>query len=282
MVLSIKIFILAILFILTGGSFFYEKFSKYRYLTLPALLISLLGSIYLINDVMKSFEKVVDKRISQAKTEKEKTEKPQKITSAFSKGITFLNLIKQFSLFDRKQNENYNMGNWFDGAKQDSPVKWLHAGLEESKDNKNGPYYRRGQVILLKDNKPSHMLLEKNLVPGLWTINLIGAGGGYTNLKVESDNFTHELKPGMFITSHTKQYFKKVAECSWGGTGSAIYKVLFKNKKNSWMLENWSCGSRGCGLGYSLKTFRHQLLVKPSEWGNDSYCTDQKRIEYFE
>lgn len=54
--LELKLFGLAVLYVATGGAFFSERFRKHKWLTGFAALVSIVGTYYLLNDVIRDIK----------------------------------------------------------------------------------------------------------------------------------------------------------------------------------------------------------------------------------
>lgn len=121
--------------------------------------------------------------------------------------IQFLELLKMFII---PQGESYNVQDWRIGAKSSSPITWISDGIDwVDNDNKdifcnysNNPAYRQGKVYIQLGENYTHYILNKDLVPVVWDIYLMGARSGIFEIALVNNVCTERIK--------FQQYFKEL------------------------------------------------------------------------
>jgi hypothetical protein len=81
--MTLKLFVLAIIFVLTSGALFSEFFKKHKFLTFLASIMAIISSFFLLQDIMSSIKKDViadlqnnfQENALQAQLDKERQEK---------------------------------------------------------------------------------------------------------------------------------------------------------------------------------------------------------------
>lgn len=169
---------------------------------------------------------------------------------------TSIEMVELIKMLMPPQGEPETLGDWSWGAQPGSPITWETTGIEETspEEQKAGyPYRRVGKAVLSIDGKPTHQILEKNIVPGQWNIILMGPHGGFT--RVILGTFTGgELGGGMLLKSLEKQLPSRHYRCKPDAisSGNEVFIVEVPGKKPIWINEEWSCGSGGCGVSLSI------------------------------
>ncbi|WP_305042827.1 hypothetical protein [Geoalkalibacter sp.] len=174
----------------------------------------------------------------------------------FAAGTTSIEMVELIEMLMPPQGEAEALGDWSWGAQPGSPITWATTGIEEAtpEEHKAGyPYRRVGKAVLDIDEKPTHQILEKNVVPGKWNIILLGPRGGFT--RVILNTFTGgELGGGMLLKSLETQLPSRHYRCKPDSisSGNEVFVVEVPGKKPIWINEEWSCGSGGCGVSLDI------------------------------
>jgi len=180
---------------------------------------------------------------------------PAKVTAGASAKSDSIELIELIKLFMQPMGGPNILGDWTFGAKPGSPIDWQTSGIQETaaEEQKAGYHYHRvGEVVLTIDGKPTHQVLEKNVVPGTWTISLLGAHGGFTRATISAPNSQElgtSILEGLKGKLPLRLYRCKTLSIS---SGNKVYQVQGAGKKPLWINEEWSCGSAGCGVSLDI------------------------------
>lgn len=166
--------------------------------------------------------------------------------------IEFDQLIKYFLI------EEKSLGTvigWDAGADQNSPIKWLHDGIKDAPKNKdNFSYFRKGEVVITVDKKPTHTILKKKITPGTWTIHMLGSRAGPTNINISMNSVTQEGLPDLITFLNKKGAKLKLQQCPDEPImdGNTLYSLSFKGFKNAYLVHGWSCGASNCSQDVKL------------------------------
>jgi len=180
---------------------------------------------------------------------------PAEVTTSESVKAKSIEVAELIKMLMQPKSGPHALGDWTLGAQPGSPISWQTAGIQETsaEERKAGYYfYRRGEAVLTIDGKPTHQVLEKSLVPGRWTISLLGPRGGFTKANIFTSN-SQDLGASILenLTGKLplKPYRCKTPSVS---SGNKVYQVQGTGKKPFWINEEWSCGSAGCSLSLDI------------------------------
>ncbi len=171
----------------------------------------------------------------------------QSVAAAATHSIEMVDLIRMFM---QPKSGPDSLGDWTFGAQPGSPIRWKTNGIQETsrEEQKAGyPYHRTGEAVLTIGGEFTHKVLEKNVVPGRWTITLLGPHGGFTRAVLSgriADGSVQVLE-GLEHELPLRHYRCKTPSVS---SGNKVFVVQETSKKPIWINEEWSCGSGGCGL----------------------------------
>lgn len=193
---------------------------------------------------------------TQMITEKAAAESlPVKAKAVKSAKNDTLELADFIKMFMEPKGTPATLGDWTFGARQGSPINWKTSGIRETSSavQAAGYYYQRvGEVVFTIDGKPTHQVLERKVVPGRWTITLLGPRGGFTKVNISTPNSQElgsTILEGLKGKLPLQLYRCKTPSIS---SGNKVYQVQGTGKKPFWINEEWSCGSAGCSLSLDL------------------------------
>ncbi len=157
------------------------------------------------------------------------------------------NVIELFDLvnmFIPDKNDDYTNLRWSTGANKNSPINWKTNGIDYFET-----YYFREGAVCITINGESLECLDKYVEPCEWNLKLIGNKGGYSSFHLDITHF--EVNASMTIEemfSNENIESKLIKECDEASYGHRYYSIKFKNKREFWMHQTWSCGSGGCHI----------------------------------
>lgn len=168
-------------------------------------------------------------------------------TAAASNSIDLAKLVNTFLL---PVNTDSALA-WSVGAKPGSPIKWKTNGIADGTQcDIKEPFCRIGSAIVTVDGKVTHEVLKQTVQPGEWLITLGGALVGVSKVSITSD-LSHDLDPSILTKAKINLTPVKCLN-EPVSFGNVLYKVTAPNKKQAWLLNEWSCGSAGCSIGINI------------------------------
>jgi hypothetical protein len=161
---------------------------------------------------------------------------------------------------------SYNVGDWREGSDAQSPINWLHAGIEEAGPKGrvdygvSYPFVRRGEVVVTVNRKPTHEVLGRRVEPGKWDVTLFGARAGTAALGLSPQSSSHDM-PDLMGYFKKKGIVFKHLKCFKEPpiSGNEVHSMLVKGYKPVYLQYGWSAGSGG-GSQYLHMTSDQRVL----------------------
>jgi hypothetical protein len=173
-----------------------------------------------------------------------------------------IDLFDLMALYMIPDSESYTVQSWWTGAQPGSPIEWKTSGIEWGE--KLGPSVRLGEVMVTINGKPLYVL-KKYVEPVSWKIRLVGAHAGVRRIEI--------LPPTSFVDFNLEEELRKrkilfdLYKCDpehYASNGERVYRIVFPNKKPSWLHYAWSCGSGGCSGDFTLFLEKYEADQVPN------------------
>jgi hypothetical protein len=186
-----------------------------------------------------------------------------------------IDLVELISLFVINAGDDASMLNWHDASPEGTPVLWITEGLGDCDPYQakrfGDAFCRNGRALATIGGRPTHRVLQRTSVPGIWEVNLMGARNGATVALVSSDVNSQELDRDTFPKAVASKQIKleTIKRSCWETNGTDIYRLTLPKKRPTTVGVTYSCGSGGCGVELAIFTAEgpkdKELLANSSE-----------------
>lgn len=165
--------------------------------------------------------------------------------------INYENLIK---IYMQNIEDDSSILDWKTGSRNGTPINWQHDGItecnKETEEKFGSPFCRTGKVVITDNGKPITEVLEQNIKPGEWQVELIGVANGFLHVTIESEILGAELP----LETSKSLGIKKI-RCDGAkpsDQGNQVYLITAKDKKPIYLNETWYCGAKSCTSSYVI------------------------------
>lgn len=167
----------------------------------------------------------------------------------------FQDWIKGYLISDKSKQTDYIP--WGDATLKTHHVKWDEYALQDTKRDfaqEGYPFQMTGKTLLNLNTKPTYKTPEQRVDDGLWNVTLLGQREGMTQVIIEMTSFSEE--PLIDLPNELKRngYTMKPVKClkEPEDQGNTLYTLQKPGYQKAWLLDTWTCDTRGCRSALNL------------------------------